>query len=53
MSNNKMPHKRKRCTAQAKMEIVLEGLKGQEKLPKFVGVLKSVSQCIMSGKKFF
>jgi transposase-like protein len=45
MSNIKTPNKRKRWTAQAKMEIVLEGLKGQEtvaELCRRVGISQSM-----------
>ncbi len=46
MSNIKTPNKHKRWTAQAKMEIVLEGLKGQEtvvaELCRRVGISQSM-----------
>lgn len=35
MSNNRKPQKCKRWTAKAKMEIVLEGLKGQETVAEY------------------
>ncbi|GAW92440.1 transposase [Calderihabitans maritimus] len=45
MSDIKTPNKRKRWTAQAKMEIVVEGLKGQEtvaELCRRVGITRSL-----------